>query len=117
MPHTLAKIFTHAHLVDFKTETAGPGADSVLVTSRGHRAEPDLSGRRCCKLRLKLLAKKKAVRRVCHCKEVGLQEWPLAGRASIPRVLYGIGLHMSLRRRTIYRRPLASPSPFTLFAR
>ena len=34
------------------------------------------------------------------------------------RVLYGIGLHMSLRRRTIlfYGRPLASPSPFTLFA-
>ena len=38
-----------------------------------------------------------AVRRVRHCKEVGLQEWPLAGRATVPRVLYGIGLRMSLR--------------------
>ena len=51
--------------------------------------------------RLKLLAKKEAVRRVRHCKEVGLQEWPLAGRATVPRVLYGVGLCMSLRRRTI----------------
>ena len=42
-----------------------------------------------------------AVRRVRHGKEVGLQEWPLAGRATVPRVLYGIGLRMSLRRRTI----------------
>ena len=29
----------------------------------------------------------KAVRRVCHSKEVGLQEWLLAGRATVPRVL------------------------------
>ena len=65
------------------------------------RAGPDPSGQRRCKLRLELLAKKKAVRRVCHCKEVGLQEWLLAGRATIPRVLYGIGLHMSLRQQTI----------------
>ena len=43
----------------------------------------------------------KAVRRVRHCKEVGLQEWQLAGRATVPRVLYGIGLPMSLRRPTI----------------
>ena len=48
----------------------------------------------------------KAVRRVRHCKEVGLQEWPLAGRATIPRVLYGIGLRMSLRRRTILSKSL-----------
>ena len=39
-------------------------------------------------------------RRVRHYKEVGLQEWPLAGWATIPRVLYGISLCMSLRRRT-----------------
>ena len=48
----------------------------------------------------------KAVRRVRHCKEVGLQEWPLAGRATVPCVLYGIGLRMSLRRRS-YGRLLA----------
>ena len=63
----------------------------------------------------------KADRRVRHYKEVGLQEWPLAGRATIPGVLYGIGLCMSLRRRTIlskvYGRPLPSSLPFTLFAR
>ena len=42
-----------------------------------------------------------AARQVRHYKEVCLQEWPLAGRATVPRVLYGIGLRMSLRRRTI----------------
>ena len=42
-----------------KTATAGPGADSVLrQSSRAQGAEPDLSGERCCKLRLNLLAKK-----------------------------------------------------------
>ena len=41
----------------------------------------------------------KTDRRVRHYKEVGLQEWPFAGRATIPRVLYGISLCMSLRRR------------------
>ena len=44
-----------------------------------------------------------------------LQEWPLAGRATVPRVLYGIGLCMSLRRRTILcdGRPLALPFTFS----
>ena len=32
--------------------------------------------------------RKKAVRRVRQSKEVGLREWPLAGRATVPRVLY-----------------------------
>ena len=32
----------------------------------------------------------KADRRVRHYNEVGLQEWPLARRATVPRVLYGI---------------------------
>ena len=88
----------------------------MLVTSRAQRAGPDLSGQRCCKLRLKLLAKKKAVRRVRHCKEAGLQEWPLAGRATVPRVLYRIGLRMSLCRRTILCDGRLLASPFTLFA-
>ena len=48
----------------------------------------------------------KADRRVRHHKEVGLQEWPLAGRATVLRVLYGIGLCMSLRRRTILSKTL-----------
>ena len=51
----------------------------------------------------------KADRRVRHYKEVGLQEWPLAGRANIPRVLYGISLCMSLRRRTILLKSLRAP--------
>ena len=42
----------------------------------------------------------KAVGRVRHYKEVRLQEWPLAGRATVPRVLYGISLCTSLRRQT-----------------
>ena len=52
----------------------------------------------------------KAVRRVRHYKEVGLQEWPLAGRATIPRVLYGIGLRMSLRWRTMPSKRLRAPA-------
>ena len=62
----------------------------------------------------------KADRRVRHCKEVGLQEWPLAGRATVPRGLYGIGLCMSLRRRTILKKFTGAcsrrPHHFTLFA-
>ena len=81
----------------------------MLVTSRAQRAVPDFSGQRCCKLRLKLLAKKKAVRRVRHCKQVGLQERPPTSRATVPRVLYGIGLRMSLRRRTILCDGHSSP--------
>ena len=56
----------------------------------------------------------KADRRVRHYKEVGLQEWPLAGRATIPRVLYGISLCMSLRRRTILSKSLRAPAPVDL---
>ena len=78
------------------------------------------SSQRCCKLRLKLLLVEqlakdlKADRRVGHYKEVGLQEWPLAGRATIPRVLYGISLCMSLRRRTILSKSLRAPAPVDL---
>ena len=58
----------------------------------------------------------KADRRVRHYKEVGLQEWPLAGRATIPRVLpvYGISLCMSLRRRTILSKSLRATAPVDL---
>ena len=56
----------------------------------------------------------KADRRVCHYKEVGLQEWPVAGRATIPRVLYSISLCMSLRRRTILSKSLRAPAPVDL---
>ena len=57
----------------------------------------------------------KADRQVRHYKEAGLQEWPLAGRATIPRVLYGISLFMSLsRRRTILSKSLRAPAPVDL---
>ena len=56
----------------------------------------------------------KAVRRVRPCKDIGLQEWPLAGRATVPRVLYGIGLRMSLRRRTILSKRLRAPARVAL---
>ena len=55
-----------------------------------------------------------ADRRVRDCKEVGLQQWPLAGRATVPRGLYGIGLCMSLRRRTILSKSLRAPAPVDL---
>ena len=56
----------------------------------------------------------KAGRRVRHYKEVGLQEWPLAGRATIPRVLYFISLCMSLPRRTTLSKSLWAPAPVDL---
>ena len=73
-------------------------ACSSIATSESEPSpRPDLSGQRCCKLRLRLLLHVcsgstgkedlKADRRVRHYKEVGLQEWPLAGRATVPRVL------------------------------
>ena len=43
-----------------------------------------------------------------------LQEWPLAGRATVPRVLYGIGLRMSLRRQTILSKSLWAPTRVAL---
>ena len=93
-------------------------------------AEPDLSGQRCCKLQLKLLLYAsgstgkedlKADRRVRHYKEVGLQERPLAGPATIP-VFYTVSVSACLFVRErffqkVYGRPLPSTSPFTLFAR
>ena len=53
----------------------------------------------------------KADRRVRHYKEVGLQEWPLAGRATTPRVLYGISLCISLQQRTVLSKSLRAPAP------
>ena len=58
--------------------------------------------------------RKKAVRRVRHCEEVGVQEWPLAGRATVPRVLYGTGPRMSLRQRTILSKSLPAPARVAL---
>ena len=51
----------------------------------------------------------KATRRVRNCKEVGLQEY-----ATVPLVLYGIGLRMSLRRRTILSKRLRAPARVAL---
>ena len=123
MPHTLWEIFMHVQLPDFKNRNSWAGcgyrgiACSSIITCA---AEPDLSGQRYCKLRLKLASGStgkedlKADRRVRHYKEVGLQEWPLAGRATVPRLLYGISLCMSLRRRTILSKSLRAPAPVDL---
>ena len=56
----------------------------------------------------------KADRRVRHYQEVGLQERPLAGRATVPGVLHGIDLCMSLRRRTILSKKLRAHAPVEL---
>ena len=133
MPHTLGEIFAHAQSLDFKNRNswAGPGAASVLVDQHVRSCRPETwsvavgprpisaasavancgwnycwwssAGGATGKEDLK------ADRRVRHYKEVGLQEWPLAGRATIPRVLYGFSLCMSLRRRTILSKSLRAP--------
>ena len=63
--------------------------------------------------------RKKAVRQVRHCKEVGLQEWPLAGQATVPSALYGISPRMSLRQRVILSKSLHEPArvALTVYAR
>ena len=103
-----------------KTATAGPGADSVLVDhhvcSRARSQRPALLQAAAEKTASGSTGKEdlKADRRVRHYKEVGLQEWPLAGRATVPRVLYGISLCMSLRRRTVLSKSLRAPAPVDL---
>ena len=105
-----------------KTATAELGRARLACSSINTCAasRDPISAASCCKLRLKLLLMDqlptgkedlKADRRVRHYKEVGLQEWPLAGRATIPRVLYGISLCMSLRRRSILSKSLRAPAP------
>ena len=112
MPRTLSEIFKHVHLLDFKTAT-GPGVDSGASSSIVTCAASQARSQRPVLLQAAAETTActgkeylKAVRRVRHYKEVGLQEWPLAGRATVPRVLYGIGLRMSLRRRTILSKRL-----------
>ena len=111
-----------------KTATAGPGADSVLID---HHVRSRARSQRPARLQaaLKLLLSGstgkedlKADRRVRHYKEVGLQEWPLAGRATVPCVLYTVSVSACLFVGErffpkVYGRPLPSSSPFTLFAR
>ena len=100
---------------------ARPACSSINTCAAGPRR--DLSSHRCCTLQTVAETTAggstgkedlKADRRVRHYKEVGLQEWPLAGRATIPRVLYGISLCMSLRRRTILSKSLRAPAPVDL---
>ena len=124
MSHTLGEIFAHAQSLDFKNRNswAGPGAASVLVDQHV-RSGPETRSQQPALLQTAAETTAggatgkedlKADRRVRHYKEVGLQEWPLAGRATIPRVLYGISLCMSLRRQTILSKSLRAPAPVDL---
>ena len=102
MPHTLGEIFAHAHSLDFKNRNswAGPVAASASVLVDQHvRSGPETATRSQQPALLQTAAETtaggstgkedlKADRRVRHYKEVRLQEWPLAGRATIPRVVY-----------------------------
>ena len=116
MPHTLPEIFTHAQLPDFKNRNSWAGhgqrarrSSRHVLSEPGHAQRPVL-----LQAAAETPGKEDSVRRVRHCKEVGLQEWSLAGRATVPRVLYGIGLRMSLRRRTILSKSLQAPARVAL---
>ena len=128
MGHTLGEIFTHVQSLNFKNRNSWVGrADSVLVDhpcAAASRASPSPISAGCC---MQAAAETtaatsgstgkedlKADRQVRHYKEVGLPEWPLAGRATVPCGLYGIGLCMSLRRRTILSKSLRAPAPVDL---
>ena len=101
-----------------KTATAGSGTDSVLVDHVRSGLASRARSQRTSVLQAAAETTGKedlnADRRVRHYKEVGLQEWPLAGRATVPRVLYGISLRTSLRRRTILSKSLWAPTPVDL---
>ena len=118
MPHTLGEIFTHGQIPDFKKRNSWAGADSVLVDhhvrSRARSQRPALLQAAVETTASGSTGKEdlKADHRVCHYKEVGLQEWPLAGRATAPRVRYQ-SLHVS-RRRTILSKRLRAPAPVDL---
>ena len=106
-----------------KTATAGPGADSVLVDRHVTCLASRVQSQRPALLQTAAETttgkeELKAVRRVRHCKEVGLPEWPLAGRATVLRILtVSVSACLFVGGRffqNVYRRPLALPSPFTL---
>ena len=118
MPHTLGEIFhacaitrfqkpQHLGYVDRQVTCAVSRARSQRLALLQASAETTASGS-SGKEDLK------ADRRVRHYKEVGLQEWPLAGRATVAGVLLGIGLYMSVRRRTILSKSLWAPAPVEL---
>ena len=115
MPHTLAEIFTHAcALTKFqKPQQLGRArtACSSIVTSRAQRAGNNRSGQRCCKLRLKHWQR---ILESCSLSSSLQRGWSPVDRATVPRVLYGIGLRMSLRRRTILSQSLRVPARIAL---
>ena len=55
----------------------------------------------------------KADRRVRHYQEVGLPEWPLAGRATVPRGLWYRSLHVSSSER-FFQKVYGRPAPVDL---
>ena len=118
MPHTLAEIFTHAHLPDFKIRNSWAGRGQRARVNRRVMCSRAQSAAALLKAAAEttLYGKEdlKAVHRVRHCKEVGLQEWSLAGRAVVLRVLYCISLCMSLRRRMILSKRLRAPARVAL---
>ena len=90
-PIRLGKLSRMRNYSISKTATPGPGADSVLVyrhvtcaASRAQSQRPALLQAAAETTASGSTGKEdlKADRRVRHYKEVGLQEWPLAGRAT-----------------------------------
>ena len=98
------------------TATPGPGAASVFVDRHVTWQRPALLQAAAETTASGPTGKEnlKADRRVRPYKEDGQQKWPLAGRATVPGVLYGIGHWMSLRRRTILSKKLRAPAPVEL---
>ena len=121
MPHTLAEIFTHAKLLVFKNRNSwarhgqrARRSSRHVLSEPGHAQRPALLQAAAETPGNSRKEDSIAVRQVRHCKEVGLQELPLAGRATVQRVLYGIGLRMFLRRRMILSESLRAPARVAL---
>ena len=114
MPHTLAEIFTHAQLLDFKNHNSWAGRGQRARRSSSHvLSEPGTIaaasavasyGRNYWQRILESCSSSSSLQR----------GWSLVGRATVPRVLYGIGLRMSVRRRTILSQSLRAPARVAL---
>ena len=133
MPNTLGKIFTHAQLLAFKNRNswAGLGAASVLIDQHVRsEPRPDLSSQRCSvancgwnycwwinwQRRLESWSSSSSLQKRLVCKNGhSLVEPPSRDfyTVSVSACLF-VGERFFQK---VYRRPLPSTSPFTLFAR
>ena len=105
-----------------KPQQLGRACSSVTTCAAASRASPSPVSAGCCCMQAAAETTAsgstgkedlKADRRVRHYKEVGLPEWPLAGRATVPRGLWYRSLHVSSSER-FFQKVYGRPAPVDL---